>query len=173
MIHLLLLLWFSGQAPSSEALEHLRAGVAADKQHQFDIAIVEFRKATELDPNLAEGFVSLGQAYMEKHEYGNAIPALKQAVELKQDLIPAHQLLGYALLVEGYAADAIPHLKLAHEMGALGIAEIQTGQLKEAIANLQAALEHPIWSFSNCVHPRPMLRAIGSGVHHARGHRSS
>ena len=50
-------------------------------------------------------------------------------------------MLGYALLVEGYAADAIPHLKLAHEMGALGIAEVQTGQLKEAIANLQAALE--------------------------------
>jgi len=141
MIHLLLLLWFSGQTPSSEALEHLRAGVAADKQRQFDIAIVEFRKATELDPNLAEGFVSLGQVYMEKHEYGSAILPLKQAVALRQDLIPAHQLLGYALLVEGYAADAIPHLKQAHETGALGIAEIQTGQLKEAIANLQAAME--------------------------------
>ena len=139
--HLFLLLWFSGQTPSSEAIEHLRAGVAADKQHQFDTAIVEFRKATDLDPNLAEGFVSLGQAYMEKHEYGNAIQPLKQAVELKQDLIPAHQLLGYALLVEGYAADAIAHLKQAHETGALGIAEIETGQLKEAIANLQAALE--------------------------------
>lgn len=141
MIHLLLLLWLSGQAPSSEALEHLRAGVNADKQHQLDVAIVEFRKATELDPNLAEGFVSLGQAYMEKHEYGSAIPPLNHALELNQDLMPAHQLLGYALLVEGYAAEAIPHLKQAHETGALGIAEIQTGQLKEAIADLQAALE--------------------------------
>jgi len=92
MIHLLLLLWFSGQTPSSEALEHLRAGVAADKQRQFDIAIVEFRKATELDPNLAEGFVSLGQVYMEKHEYGSAILPLKQAVALRQDLFPAHQM---------------------------------------------------------------------------------
>ena len=72
MIHLFLLLWLSGQAPSSEALEHLRAGVAADKQHQFDIAIVEFRKATELDPNLAEGFVSLGQAYMRAAGLGSA-----------------------------------------------------------------------------------------------------
>jgi len=45
------------------------------------------------------------------------------------------------LLVQGYAAEAIPHLKQAHETGALGIAEIQTGQLKEAIADLLIALE--------------------------------
>jgi Flp pilus assembly protein TadD len=53
-------------------------------------------------------------------------------------------LLGYALLVQGYAAEAIPHLARAQDKTALGIAQIQTGQLPEAVANLQAALAaHP------------------------------
>jgi tetratricopeptide (TPR) repeat protein len=65
---------------------------------------------------------------------------LKHAVELDKDSAPAHQLLGYVLLVQGYAAQAIPHLQQAQEKTALGIAQIQTGQLPEAVANLQAAL---------------------------------
>jgi tetratricopeptide (TPR) repeat protein len=141
MIHLLLLLWLSGQAPSSEALAHLQAGLTADQQRHFDVAIAEFRKATELDPTLEAGFVNLGQAYLEKHDYGSAVPPLKHALELNPDLIPAHQLLGYALLAQGYAAEAIPHLERARETTALGIAEIETGQLKEAVTHLQAALE--------------------------------
>jgi len=141
MIHAVLLLWLFRQTPSSEAIQHLQAGVAADKQHQVDVAITEFRKAADLDPNLADAFASLGQAYLEKHEYGSAIPPLKHALEIKPDMVPAHQLLGYALLIEGYAAEAIPHLQQAHETTALGIAEIQAGQLKEAVAHLQSALE--------------------------------
>src|SRR5438128_4208163 len=77
---------------------------------------------------------------MENQDYGGAIPPLKRALELSPDLLGAHQLLGYALLAQGYAAEAIPHLQRVQEQGALGIAQIATGQLPEAIANLQAAL---------------------------------
>jgi tetratricopeptide (TPR) repeat protein len=56
------------------------------------------------------------------------------------DLTPAHQLLGYALLAQGYAAQAIPHLQRVDDKTGLGIAQIQTGQLPEAVASLQAAL---------------------------------
>jgi len=128
------------QAASSDAAQHLQAGVEADRQHHFDTAIAEFQKATELDPRLAAGFLNLGQAYMESHNYGAAIAPLKQAVELKPELLPAHQLLGYALLAQGFAAEAIPHLERAQERGALGIAQLEVGKLPEAVANLQAAL---------------------------------
>ena len=141
MMHLVVLLWLAAQASSDEALSHLQAGIEAEKQHHSDVAISEFRKTTELDPNLADGFFSLGQAYLEAHEYGSAIKPLKRAVELKQDMLPAHQLLGYALLIQGYAAEAIPHLERVHEVGALGIAEVEAGQLKEAVTHLQEALE--------------------------------
>src|ERR1700694_982896 len=88
--------------------------------------------------------ISLGQAYMEKRDFAAAIAPLKHALEVNPDSTPSHQLLGYALLVQGYAAEAIPHLARAQDKTALGIAQIQIGQLPEAVANLQAALAaHP------------------------------
>ena len=36
--------------------------------------------------------------------------------------------------------EAIPHLEIAHESGALGIAQLQADQLKEAVVNLKIAL---------------------------------
>ena len=140
MIRALLLLWFASQTLSPEAVQHMQAGIAADTQRQFDVAVTEFRKVTELEPTYADGFISLGQAYMEKRDFASAIAPLKHALEVDPDSAPAHQLLGYALLVQGYAAQAIPHLERAQDKTALGIAQIQTGQLPEAVANLQAAL---------------------------------
>jgi tetratricopeptide (TPR) repeat protein len=140
VIRALLLLWFASQTISPEAAQHMQAGIAADKQKQFDVAITEFKKVTELEPTFADGFVGLGQTYMEKHDFASAVTPLKRALEVDPDLAPAHQLLGYALLAQGYGAQAIPHLQKVQDKTGLGIAEIQTGQLPEAVANLQAAL---------------------------------
>jgi len=138
------LLFLAWQLASPQAAEHMQAGIAADKQHQFDVAIREFKKTTELDPSFADGFISLGQAYMENGDYASAIAPLKQALELNSASLPAHQLLGYSLLSQGYATEAIPHLGQAPDKTALGIAEIQAGQLAQAVANLQTALAaHP------------------------------
>jgi tetratricopeptide (TPR) repeat protein len=144
VIRAILLLYFAWQVASPQAGEHMQAGIAAEKQRQFDVAITEFKKVTELDPSFVDGFISLGQAYMESGDYRSAIPPLKHALELNADSLPAHQLLGYALLSQGYASEAIPHLERSPDKTALGIAEIQTGQLPEAVANLQTALAaHP------------------------------
>jgi tetratricopeptide (TPR) repeat protein len=140
VIRVFLFAWLAGQAGSPEAVQHLQAGLEARKQHQVDEEIAEFRKATELDPSLADGFLNLGAAYMEKHDYGSAIVPLKRALELSPDLPVGHQLLGYALLSQGYAAEAIPHLERAGAREALGIAQIQTGQLNNAVANFSTAL---------------------------------
>jgi tetratricopeptide (TPR) repeat protein len=140
MIHLFLFAWLAGQAGTSDAMQHLQAGLEARKQHQVETEIAEFRKATESDPNLADAFVNLGSAYMEKHEYGAAIAPLKRALELSPDLPVAHQLLGYALLAQGYSAEAIPHLQRVGALDALGIAQIETNQLTEAVSSFTAAL---------------------------------
>src|SRR4030088_3124812 len=141
---LLLLLSLASHTLSPEAAHHMQAGITADKQRQFDVAIAEFQKVTELDPAVEDGFISLGRAYREKRDFASAIAPLKHALEVNPDSTPAHQLVGYALLVQGYAAEAIPHLARAQDKTALGIAQIQTGQLPEAVANLQAALAaHP------------------------------
>ena len=129
------------QTASPESSQHWNTARHAEEQKQFDVAVSEYRKVTELEPALAAGFVSLGQALMEQHNYAAALAPLKRALEIDSSLIPAHQLLGYALLAQGYPAEAIPHLDRAHEQAALGIAQSETGQFAEAIQNLQAALQ--------------------------------
>jgi tetratricopeptide (TPR) repeat protein len=144
VIHTLWILFFAWQMASPQVAEHMQVGIAADKERKFDVAIAEYKKVTELDPAFADGFISLGQAYMETGNYGSAIPPLKHALVLNADSLPAHQLLGYALLTQGYASEAIQHLQLSSDKTALGIAQIQSGQLPEAVANLQASLAaHP------------------------------
>ena len=118
----------------------MRAGAEAEKSGHFEAAIAEFRKVTELEPTLPEGFVSLGQVYLEGGDYGGAIPPLKKALQLNADLVPAHQLLGYALLAQGYATEAVPHLEKAQDQAALGIAQLEAGQLPDAVTNLREAL---------------------------------
>ena len=140
MIRIFFTLFLAWQASSPELMQHLQAGAAAEKNRQYTVAIAEFRKATELDPQSAENFVRLGQAYLENRDYGGAIPPLKQALKLNPEMFPAHQLLGYALLAQGYAAQAIPHLEKARDEAALGIAQLEVGQLSEAVKNLQSAL---------------------------------
>ena len=140
MIQLFLLACLSAQAPSAEAMQHMQAGLEARKQQQVTVEIAEFRKATALDPSLPDAFANLGRAYMEAHDYGAAIAPLKRALELSPDLPVAHQFLGYALLAQGYAAEAIPHLSRVGAQDALGIAQLETGQLSEAVSTLGSAL---------------------------------
>lgn len=129
------------QSLTPEATQHWNAAHEDEAAKQFDAAIGEYKKVTDLDPQFATGFASLGQAFMEKRDFSSAIAPLKHALELDANLIPAHQLLGYALLAQGYAAEAMPHLEKAHEQGALGIAQVESSQFAEAIPNLQAALQ--------------------------------
>jgi tetratricopeptide (TPR) repeat protein len=142
MIRILLVAWLTAQGASPDAMQHMQAGLEARKQHQVETEITEFRKASEIDPNLADAFVNLGAAYMEKRDYGAAVPPLRRALELSPDLPVAHQLLGYALLAQGYSTEAIPHLQRVGAQDALGIAEIESGQLTEAISNFSAALSN-------------------------------
>ena len=135
-----LFLALAAQSAVPGAMQHLQAGLEARKQHQVDVEITEFREAARIDPGSADAFLNLGAAYMEKHDYGAAITPLKRALELSPDLLPAHQFLGYALLAQGYAAEAIPYLERAGAQEALGIAQIETGQLTEAVANFTAVL---------------------------------
>jgi tetratricopeptide (TPR) repeat protein len=137
----ILTLWLAWQTISPAAMQHWEAGRQAESEKHLDVAVSEYRKVTELEPTFAGGFVSLGQTLMEQRDYASAVAPLKRALELDSTLASAHQLLGYALLAQGYAAEAIPHLERVNEQGALGIAQLETGQLAESITNLQAALQ--------------------------------
>ena len=141
MITAILFFWLALQTVSSEGAQHMQAGLEAHKQGHFDVAIKEFRKATETDPTFVDAFLDLGVVYLETRDYASATTALKHALQLNPDLDAAHQQLGYALLAQGYAEEAIPHLERVHELAALGIAQIETGHFEEAVVNLDAVLK--------------------------------
>jgi tetratricopeptide (TPR) repeat protein len=144
MLAIVLALGLAWQSVSPEAIEHVKAGMAAQQQGHMEIAIKEFKKVTELAPELPAAFVNLGAAYLQNHQYEAAIPALKKSLELKPDLPGAEQMLGYALLMQGYPSEAIPYLERAHALDVLGIAQVRVGKFNEAIANLTAGLaKHP------------------------------
>jgi tetratricopeptide (TPR) repeat protein len=131
---------WQAQTLTPEALEHVKAGIQAQQSGQMKKAIDEFKKVTELEPDLAAAYVNLGAAYLQDHDYKDAIPPLKKSLEMKPNLVGAQQMLGYVLLQQGYAAEAIPHLESAHADDLLGIAEMRVGKLPEAIEHLNAAL---------------------------------
>ena len=139
MIHVILLS-LALQPGAQSAPQHEEAGLAALKAGNKDTAIEEFRKVTKLSPQRAEGFYELGVAYSQNGDYGSAIEPLKKAIELDAGLTVAHQSLGYALLAQGFAAEALVHFQNANDPVGLGIAQLQTGDLPNAVHNLQEAV---------------------------------
>jgi tetratricopeptide (TPR) repeat protein len=135
-----IILLFALQNASSGFLEHEQAGEAAQKQGQLDTAIREFEKATALNPQSAVAFFNLGAVYMQSHRYGEAIKPLKQALALNGDFAGLHESLGYALLSQGYTAEAVPQFQAANVREGLGIAQLELGDLPDAVSNLEAAL---------------------------------
>lgn len=126
---------------TAELAALLQSGSDAEGRGDLNKAIVDFKKAVDLDSHSAAAFLRLGDAYMRESDFAAAIPPLRRAVELDSDSASANQLFGYALLSQGYASEAIPHLLIAHESGALGVAYLETDQPADAVANLADALK--------------------------------
>ena len=125
-----------------ELRQHVEAGLKAKSTGDLDTAIREFRRVTELAPDLAAAHVNLGAVYFEKKSYGEAIPPLRRALQLNGDLPGAHGMLGAALLAQGYAAASIPHLEKAQSADLLGVALLESGRARDAVDQLEAALQN-------------------------------
>lgn len=129
------------QALTPEIIEHAQAGAAAQKEGKWDVAIREFRKVIELQPESVSGHANLGESYFQSGNYIEAIPELERALQLNPNLMGTHQTLGVALLVEGSPEAALPHLEKTRTPELLGVAYLETERFGSAIMALQAALE--------------------------------
>jgi tetratricopeptide (TPR) repeat protein len=105
-----------------------------------EVATRQSEAGTKSTPQSAQGYFDQGVAYMRAGDYGSAIPPLKKALELNPDLAAAHQPLGYSLLAQGYATEAIAQFDVIQDKAGLGIAQLQTGDLPDAVQNLQSAV---------------------------------
>lgn len=129
------------QSVTPEVIEHARAGAAAAQQGRLDVAIQEYRKVTELQPNSAADHAHLGDAYFRNGQYTESLAELKTALRLNPNMLDTHQTLGVLLLIQGNPEDALPHLEKMPNPELLGLAYLETGRLPAAVTALRAALD--------------------------------
>ncbi len=89
--------WCQGEQNEKEQIaqhEHL-AQQYLHEQHP-ELAIPEFKKVVELDPNNVEARANLGVLLFFRGKYSDAIPQLRAALDLQPELWKVRSLLGFA-----------------------------------------------------------------------------
>jgi tetratricopeptide (TPR) repeat protein len=135
-------------APENASL-HDRLGCALADSHKLDAAVVELRKAIQLDPECASAHNSLGKALSEQGHGNDASAEYLKAIELKPDYADAHLNLG-VVLADRKQFDAAaarfrqalkikPRFALAHSN--LAKILVKQGHGDEAIAEYRKAIE--------------------------------
>jgi len=144
------ILWIDTVAKNPDCwLGHYNVGNAFVRKGQEDDAILQYRKALEINPNYAEAHGNLGNSLIKRGHLDDAIAQYQKAVEINPNLAQAHANLGNALFqkrqvgaaIEQYQKAVIINPNYAQAHGNLGVAFFQKGQFDDAIAEYQKALE--------------------------------
>jgi protein O-GlcNAc transferase len=128
---------------------HKNRGLKLHRKGQLEEAVSCYRKALQLNPNLAGVYNNMGAGLQGLGRLEEAISSFEMAVEIRPDYIEAHNNMGNLLQQMGRIDEAIssyhkvlelePDLSEAHNN--LGNAYHHMGQLSEAISCYQKALE--------------------------------
>jgi len=95
---------------ATQAVGMYNLGLSAYKQGSLESAIIFFRRATDMDPNLADAQYNLGVLYQSQRRLKEAIPRFQEVLRVKSADPDAHYQLGIALMDMGRAAEAKNHL---------------------------------------------------------------
>ena len=79
-------------------------------------AIASYRRALELDPELAETHHNLGHVYFSLGQYREAVQEYRQAIRLAPDWADAYSSLGRGLSAMGKTVQALPYFKKAAKL---------------------------------------------------------
>jgi tetratricopeptide (TPR) repeat protein len=97
-----------GQSPG-HAISYYNLALEAYQKGALESAIIFFRRATDLDPNLSDAQYNLGVLYQSQKRAKEAIPRFEEVLRVKPTDADAHYQLGLALMDMGRAADAKTH----------------------------------------------------------------
>ncbi len=96
--------------------DHFLRGEALVRRGKIDEAIVEFKKAIEMDSQFSAAYTSLGAAYGQKGIIDQSISASKMAIELDPRNATAYYNLGNAFGKEGNYEEAFASFYKAIEL---------------------------------------------------------
>jgi predicted O-linked N-acetylglucosamine transferase (SPINDLY family) len=132
-----------------EAQELNQLGIALAQAGRLDEAIMSFRRALQIDPDLARAHHNLGIALQEQGHVHEAVASYRRALELKPDYVSAHNYLGTAFKDQNNLDEAITCYRRALDLkpdyadahNNLGDALKGQGKWDEAFACFRRALE--------------------------------
>ncbi len=93
-------------------------GIAYGSKEMFDKAIVELKRALEINPHDAGAHYNLGIVYLRKEMFDKAIAQSKKALEINSNLTMVHNNLAVAYFYKGQYDLAIAHFDMAIHLGA-------------------------------------------------------
>lgn len=119
---------------------HIDLGWALFQKGQYNEALAEYKKATELDEKNFRAYLNLGLAYRQVEKMDIAITSLQKAVELNPKSYEAHYYLGLTYQTNGKNDQALAELQVADKLHP-GSSQIiyDIGQTKEKMGDLDGA----------------------------------
>jgi tetratricopeptide (TPR) repeat protein len=136
----------SPKADKAKALHEL--AIACGQQGNLGLVVVHCQEALQLDPNLAEVYVTQGVALGKQGKLDEAVTAFLHALRVNPDYVEAYVDLGAALREQGKLDRSVAFLqhairlkpKLADAHNKLGLAYFEQGKLDEAEQSYREAL---------------------------------
>lgn len=97
------------QSPNPHAVSMYNLGLTAYKQGSPESAIIFFKRACDIDPNLVDAQYNLGIIYQSQKRIKEAAPRFEQVLRIKPNDPDAHYQLALVLLELGQAAESRQH----------------------------------------------------------------
>jgi tetratricopeptide (TPR) repeat protein len=135
--------------PATDYYKQFDVAAAMSEKHQYQAALVEWKKALEMDPSDAKAHINIGTALMETGQMDAAIVHLQKAIDLNPVNANAYSAMASAMARMGKAGDAVSYYEKSLQLrpddaklqNNLGLALAQTGHTAEAIPYYRKALE--------------------------------
>src|SRR5437899_2725699 len=134
--------------PNYATAHHWYGRLTLVMQGKLDHALVEVKRAYELDPVSPIIHTDVGAVYLMARRYDEAIEQLRSTVQMDPEFYWAHRFLGMALDLNGDTAGALAEFTKAFQLnddpaglGFIGHAEARMGREKEARERLDQMKE--------------------------------
>ncbi len=133
----------------NSSFAHNNLGALLARQGKLDEALVHYRKALEVNPDLEKAAVYLGVILYAKGNVAEAIEHYQRVLQLNPGFAEVHNNLGALLDRQGKADEAIAHYRQALRLRPtiaeahfnLGRALLKQGKLEKAIKQIQRAVQ--------------------------------
>ncbi|MBZ0185739.1 MAG: tetratricopeptide repeat protein, partial [Candidatus Obscuribacterales bacterium] len=99
----------AAQSPSPQAISMYNLGLNAFKIGSLESAIIFFKRATDLDPNLADAQYNLGVLFKSQRRFKEALPRFEEVLRIKPNDTEAHYQIGLSLQALSQFVEAKQH----------------------------------------------------------------